>query len=130
MTINQYNIHFFYKQLSRGGGRYEGQFMRAMDEGGKEKWQELKIEERAQLIEVAQTKFAMPFHSGTRETPGGTSNVKDVYAVSEFYPEGHLDVGMWWDNHGEPEGYYKKKKWGIEVASLGEGVPNLKEVRG
>ena len=125
----RYQIDFFYKQLDRGRGKYEGQFMRAMDEGGRTKWKELRAEEKAEFMSVAQTAFAEPYHSGTRETPGGTSNVKNVYEISDYRPEGHLSVGMWWDSHKQPEEYYKRMGWSIEIAGRGEGVPNSKEKR-
>lgn len=129
MANNQYHIDYFYKHSSRDGRRYEGALMMAMDKGGIEQWEQLKPEGQATLTETVRTAFAAPYHSKTTETPGGSSNVKNVYEVSQFYPEGHLTVGMWWDRHMGAEEYYRKIGYTIESAGIGEGVRGSKEVR-
>jgi len=103
--------------------------MRAMDDGGSEYWSELSEEERSILESRAQTTFESPYRKGTTETPGGSSNVKNVFEVNQHYPEGHLTVGRWWDTHSNPEDYYKKRGFGIEDADVGGGGPKSKEIR-
>lgn len=119
----------FYRQQHRGGGRYEGTLMRAMDKDGSTHWGNLTPDAQTALTETARGVFAAPYHSRTTETPGGSSNVKNVYEVSSFYPEGHLNVGMWWDRHMDPETYYKKIGYYIEIAGIGEDGRNQVERR-
>lgn len=98
MTDDRYHIDFFYKQEMSNEGITISHFMRAMDEGGKAKWQELMGEEKVELTKTAQTAFVS---NPKREAmTGGTSSTKYCFMVSYYNPEGELNEGLWWNTKG------------------------------